>query len=1189
LNKWLDASGRRRAALAVLGLAALWLAVAEAGAAQRRADEKVPVVRIPAERLYAGPGGEARRAREQRRVEVMNDRFHRVHDMLGGRHVSRLSRERLAALGLGPARRDPASTLKQAETTLRVLLVRIGFETDRSGDLTSVTTDGDFLLREPTDEDVIDPPPHDKDYFEAHLRGLSEYYGIQSDGRLTIDGQVLPPGDEDCYKLSDLADYAPGEGGYWTIDGLETLVRDIIALADAETAADPFGPQLADYDDDDPLTYVIFVHSGADWQSDINLDSPNDIPTFFVALGEPVELTSTDTDTGETGLLSECSIIPETTSQDGWLGSIAGALYHEFGHALGLPDIYDTTTGLPAVGFWDLMDSGPNLIANVGLYHPTIPDSIVTYSVAGLLPPSLSAWCRWYLGWLETDILGGAETEVHLPAVQVRRNTYISWYSGSSVDGDPYDFDAAYPQALVGGVSPREFFLLENRWVPLTAGALPDVTGVGFVRDGDTGVFLYMGGDWFDPDGGGPIEGGWRNTGMYDFFLPDGGLLVWHVNQNRIDANLEDNTINGEGDGLRLLESDGIQDVGVFDAYVLGFFGSARDPFHAGTADALPQEGRPGTRAYDYAWTGLELHGISENDATMTFDALVSPLSEAPPVRLPDADGAPRLLEPASLTPWRVSDAGPDTWIEVLASASQPVVDGEETLEPAYLFLHASTGEAAADPLPDAPAGAVRALSAPPAGPPAVVHFAGLGRDHLVVGTRDGDVTAYLDVLLAGSPVPTWGPASAGDTLAYAPAVAHLPDGTARLLCCLEPGRLQLVDEGGERFGAVFDMGAAVGGDTGDFASPPRTLSQPYGQDRYLVITENHWFLIDPATETGEPLDHGPLAVTPDATGRLRPALWEQDNEARLFVFGADGAQVLRFQSHLPVESAPWAPRLEGKLVGEPAVADLDGDGRHDLLLVSGTHLHAFATNGTTLPGFPLELLGQFPLAQDTRLDGGIAVFDATGDGRNEVYVTTDAGHLMGFDAAGRLLGRLPLLWGDRGASVLVVHEAADGGRILWLADTGGRPAQGSGPTAAGGSLVGLLPPVAGRAAGTSEWLGPLGGARRAGSSGLPADLGELSTLAAEQDRCFVYPNPARGDVAHFRYFSPVAGEARLVIYNLEGEEVARLDHQGGDATMEEIDWSLGGLASGVYLCRLETPAAGGGATRRVLRLAVER
>ena len=201
-----DARVGRHVAAIVLGLSAMLVVVSLARADVRRSTTKVPVVKLRPEQLYAGPEGDEKRAREQRRVDVLSSRNHRIHEMLGGRHVSSLSRERLAAAGLGPARRDPTANVKQAQVTLKVLLIRIGFETDRSGDLTSITTDGDFQLQAPTDTDVIDPPPHDRAYFEAHLDGLSEYYGIQSGGRLAIDGLVLPVGDNDCYKLSDLAD-----------------------------------------------------------------------------------------------------------------------------------------------------------------------------------------------------------------------------------------------------------------------------------------------------------------------------------------------------------------------------------------------------------------------------------------------------------------------------------------------------------------------------------------------------------------------------------------------------------------------------------------------------------------------------------------------------------------------------------------------------------------------------------------------------------------------------------------------------------------------------------------------------------------------------------------------------------------------------------------------------------------------
>ena len=152
---------------------------------------------------------------------------------------------------------------------------------------------------------------------------------------------------------------------------------------------------LSEYGDGQPFTYVIFVHAGADWQSDVNGDSPNDIPTFFVSLGEAEPLAGG-------GALSECSIIPETTSQDGWVGSIAAGLYHEFGHALGLADLYSTRWGITQVGFWSLMDWGTNVGANVGLPTPTPdnPDSFVVESVLGLLPPSLGVTMRMTPGFV---------------------------------------------------------------------------------------------------------------------------------------------------------------------------------------------------------------------------------------------------------------------------------------------------------------------------------------------------------------------------------------------------------------------------------------------------------------------------------------------------------------------------------------------------------------------------------------------------------------------------------------------------------------------------------------------------------------------------------------------------------------------------------------------------------------------
>ena len=133
-----------------------------------------------------------------------------------------------------------------------------------------------------------------------------------SNGRLVVDARVYPPVDPgsprypcNAISLSDIADYGPGSGGFWDIDGLVKLVRDMITATDQASLDDPT-LNLADYDFDNPNTYVIFAHAGGDLQSNLVWSpgvegySPNDIPTFFVLLGDSdkVQLQSVDDLTG---------------------------------------------------------------------------------------------------------------------------------------------------------------------------------------------------------------------------------------------------------------------------------------------------------------------------------------------------------------------------------------------------------------------------------------------------------------------------------------------------------------------------------------------------------------------------------------------------------------------------------------------------------------------------------------------------------------------------------------------------------------------------------------------------------------------------------------------------------------------------------------------------------------------------
>ncbi|MFB9526932.1 immune inhibitor A domain-containing protein [Nonomuraea roseola] len=66
-----------------------------------------------------------------------------------------------------------------------------------------------------------------------------------------------------------------------------------------------------------------------------------------------------------------------------------GVFAHEYGHDLGLPDLYDTSgAASSAVDFWDLMASGSH---SGPLYQS--------------MPAHLGLWAKWVLGWADPEIL----------------------------------------------------------------------------------------------------------------------------------------------------------------------------------------------------------------------------------------------------------------------------------------------------------------------------------------------------------------------------------------------------------------------------------------------------------------------------------------------------------------------------------------------------------------------------------------------------------------------------------------------------------------------------------------------------------------------------------------------------------------------------------------------------------------
>lgn len=107
-----------------------------------------------------------------------------------------------------------------------------------------------------------------------------------------------------------------------------------------------------------------------------------------------------------------------------------GTACHEFGHALGLPDLYQTTGSNTGCGIWDVMDWG--------MYNDD------TYS-----PPSYSSYERFYMGWLTPMLITEGDT-LTLEHIATSNEAYMVTLPDTS------NLDGLNP-------APSDFYLLENR------------------------------------------------------------------------------------------------------------------------------------------------------------------------------------------------------------------------------------------------------------------------------------------------------------------------------------------------------------------------------------------------------------------------------------------------------------------------------------------------------------------------------------------------------------------------------------------------------------------------------------------------------------------------------------------------------------------------------------------------------
>ncbi len=438
---------------------------------------------------------------------------------------------------VGKLNQNPTHNYKRftSNDTLRILAVMSDFQEDVD-DATFGNGKFESIYSQDYGSSILDPIPHDKTYFENHLKFVENYYAKVSDGKLNISYTVL----DDIVTVSKtMRNYTPPLDDLNDHTPLGEYADEVWQLADQQNPNFDF----SQYD----LFFILHAGVGKDISLSTSLGNDRDLPSVYLSQKSLQNIFGSDFDgfpvNGGSFNITNSAILPETESREieGFDGitllelTTNGLIAATVGSYLGLPDLYNTETGRSAIGRFGLMD-GQSFFVYQGIY-----------------PPEPSAWEKIFLGWVTPTEVSIEDAKLNLV------NKYVADVGDTSLIKIP--------------INATEYYLVENR----KRDALNDGSSITYISNGltftetfyrDHENYIYYNVD--------TLKGVIVDVDEYDWALPGGdrnstietfedlGLIIWHIDERIIEDNYESNTINNDRyeRGVAIVEADGIRDIG---------------------------------------------------------------------------------------------------------------------------------------------------------------------------------------------------------------------------------------------------------------------------------------------------------------------------------------------------------------------------------------------------------------------------------------------------------------------------------------------------------------------------------------------------------------------------------------------------------------------------------------------------
>ncbi len=322
-------------------------------------------------------------------------------------------------------------------TTVNILFLRVDFQQNTSSQVTGNGTWLDPLYSlgvpgTPSNADNLSDPSNF--WVTRAQTNFVNYWKEVSYGLLPLQVDISAK----VYRLPNTLSYYGTE----TSTALQNLIYDSIttALTDTNLAT---RPTFSNYD------AVLIIHAGVGQETAPSGVTTSDIWSLYTS-GGPICQNGSNlcltTQLKGGSVIQEAIIMPQTDSRTiAGYGTIIvdplGVYVHEFGHWLGLPDLYCTSSATCAIqgpGDWSLMAHGSY---NIDPAHSTW---------YGSSPAHLDAWSLSKIGWVNPQTITTYQSIILDPVESVPTPTIASL--GTNII-----------KAIASTGTAQQYFLIENR------------------------------------------------------------------------------------------------------------------------------------------------------------------------------------------------------------------------------------------------------------------------------------------------------------------------------------------------------------------------------------------------------------------------------------------------------------------------------------------------------------------------------------------------------------------------------------------------------------------------------------------------------------------------------------------------------------------------------------------------------